>query len=132
VEQMYKLGIVELDAQHEAIEAVLNALKDAIQNKERWHVLHYALESLHEKLRFHFACEEVVMQVFAYPEAAEHRQSHQEMLTLVGAYRNQNLSSSDFDDRGKPPAQLFYEQIVSHDMKLAAYLMGLKERLGLQ
>jgi hemerythrin-like metal-binding protein len=132
VEQIYTLGIDELDAQHEAIEAVLDALQDALRNKERWHVLHYVLESLHEKLRFHFACEEVVMQVFAYPEAAGHRQSHQEMLALVGAYRNRNLNSSELDDRGKPPAQLFHEQIVSHDMKLAAYLKGLRARLGLQ
>ena len=131
MEEKFKLDIVELDAQHEEIETILNTLTDAIKNKDRWHVLHFLLENLHEKLLFHFSCEEIVMQIFAYPETAEHCKSHQEMLAQVGAYRNQNLNSSDFYDSGKPPAQLFHEQIISHDLKLASYLKGLKTRLGL-
>jgi len=131
VDQKYKLGIVELDSQHEEIEKSLIALQEAIENKDRWHVLHFILESLQEKLVFHFSFEEAVMQIFSYPKAEEHGKSHQAALKSVESYKNLTLVSTDTESFGKPPVELFYDQIITHDMEFAAYIKGLKERLGI-
>ena len=131
MDQKFILGIVELDAQHQEIEQILISLQEAIDNKNRWHVLHYLLESLHEKLLFHFSFEEAVMQIFSYPKAEEHGKSHQAALKSVESYKNLTLVSTDTESFGKPPVELFYDQIITHDMEFAAYIKGLKERLGI-
>jgi len=131
VDQKYKLGIVELDSQHEEIEQSLNALQTAIETKDRWHVLHYLLENLLEKLVFHFSFEEAVMQIFSYPEAEKHAHAHQALLEAVQHYRNQNLISAEAENSGTPPIDFFHEQILNHDLHFAAYIKGLKERLGI-
>jgi hemerythrin-like metal-binding protein len=131
VDQKYKLGIVELDSQHEEIEKCLIELRTAIETKDRWHVLHYHLESLLEKLVFHFSFEEAVMQIFSYPEAENHARSHQALLEAVQHYKNQNLTSAEAEHAGPPPLELFHEQILTHDLHFSAYIKGLKERLGI-
>ena len=131
MDQKYKLGIVELDSQHEEIEKCLIDLRTAIETKDRWHVLHYLLETLLEKLVFHFSFEEAVMQIFSYPEAEKHAHSHQVLLAAVKHYKNQNLTSAEAENAGTSPIDLFHEQILTHDLHFAAYVKELKERLGL-
>lgn len=131
MDQKYKLGIVELDSQHEEIEKCLIDLQTAIEMKDRWHVLHYHLESLLEKLVFHFSFEEAVMQIFSYPEAENHARSHQALLEAVQHYKSQNLTSAEAEPVGASPMALFHEQILTHDLHFASYINGLKERLGI-
>ena len=129
MDSKYILGISEMDSQHEGIETVLIALQDAIDDKERWHSL---LENLYEKLRFHFHAEESIMQVFAYPEYQEHRRSHLEILNSVEGYRNRELTDTDIARLRDQPLQLFLEQILSQDLRFAAFIHRNKERLGIQ
>lgn len=129
MDQKYILGISEMDSQHTEIETALIALQDAIDDKERWHTL---LEDLYEKLRFHFHAEESIMQVFAYPEYQEHRRSHLEILHSVEGYRNRELTDADIAKLKQQPLQLFFEQILSQDLRFAAFIHRNKERLGIQ
>ncbi|MEI7429125.1 MAG: hemerythrin family protein [Betaproteobacteria bacterium] len=131
MDQKFILGIVELDSQHEEIEKILMALQDAIDNKDRWHVLHFILENLYEKLVFHFSFEEAVMQIFSYPEAEEHSRAHRAALASVENYKKRSVTSTDMDSLGTPPVQLIYDQIITHDLKFATYIKGLMERLGI-
>lgn len=122
------LGISELDSQHEEIETVFIALQAAIDDKDRWHTL---LENLCEKLRFHFYAEESIMRVFAYPEYQEHRKSHLEILKTVEGYRNRDLTDADIATLRDHPLQLFLEQILTQDLRFAAFINRNRERLGI-
>ena len=125
----YILGIDELDAQHEGIERDCLALREAVGDPERWHRL---LDQIYEKMKFHFHAEESVMAIFAYPETQEHRRSHQEILKRIEACRQRTVDAADIEACTEQPMQLFQEQILSQDMRFAAFLARNKERLGMQ
>lgn len=129
MDSKYILGISELDSQHAEIETLFIALQEAIADKDRWHNL---LESLCEKLRFHFHAEESIMQIFAYPESQEHRKSHLEILKSVESHKDNRLSKADIRKLRDQPMQLFFEQILAQDMRFAAFINRNKERLGIQ
>ena len=129
MDSKYILGITELDSQHEEIETVLFALQAAMDDKDRWHTL---LDDLCEKLRFHFYAEESIMKVFAYPEFQEHRKSHLDILKSVESYRNRVLTDADIAELRDHPLALFLEQILSQDLRFAAFIKRNKERLGIQ
>jgi len=128
VDSRYILGISELDSQHEEIETIFLALQAAIDDKDRWHTL---LENLCEKLKFHFYAEESIMRVFAYPEYQEHRKSHLEILKTVEGYRNRVLTDADIATLRDHPLQLFLEQILTQDLRFAAFINRNRERLGI-
>ena len=125
----YILGIDELDAQHEGIERDCLALREAVGDPERWHRL---LDQIYEKMKFHFHAEESVMAIFAYPETQEHRRSHQEILKRIEACRQRTVDATEIEACTEQPMQLFQEQILSQDMRFAAFLTRNKERLGMQ
>ena len=125
----YILGIDELDAQHEGIERDCLALREAVGDPERWHRL---LDQIYEKMKFHFHAEESVMAIFAYPETQEHRRSHQETLKRIEACRQRTIDATKIKACTEQPMQLFQEQILSQDMRFAAFLTRNKERLGMQ
>ena len=129
MDSKYFLGISEMDSQHEEIETIFIALQEAIDDKERWHNL---LDNLCEKLRFHFYAEESIMKIFVYPECQEHRKSHLDILKSVESYRNRDLTEADIAMLRDHPLQLFLEQILSQDLRFAAFIKRNKERLGIQ
>lgn len=129
MDSKYILGIDELDSQHEGIETICMALQESITDKDQWRK---HLENLCEKLRFHFYAEESIMQIFAYPESQEHRKSHIEILKSVESNNNKNLTDADIERLRDLPLQLFLEQILSQDMRFAAFIKKNKERLGIQ
>ena len=129
MDEQYILGIDELDSQHDGIETICIALQEVFKDKDLWNNLH---EKLCERLRFHFYAEESIMEIFAYPESQEHRKSHLEILKSVESYKDENLSEADFEKLRDQPMQLFFEQILSQDMRFAAFIKKNKERLGIQ
>ncbi len=130
MDSKYILGITELDSQHKEIETLFTALQDAAENRDRCHFL---LESLCERLKFHFYVEESIMGIFAYPEFQEHRRSHREIIKSLEGYRDNILSNAKSEKlRDDRPMQLFFEQIHSQDVRFAAFIKRNKERLGIQ
>jgi len=128
VDSKYALGIAELDSQHSEIETLFIALQESLDDKKAWHAL---LESLCEKLRFHFYAEESIMRIFAYPETQEHTRKHLEILKSVESYREKRLTKADIQKLKDQPMQLFFDQILSQDMRFAAFIKRNKERMGI-
>ncbi len=129
MDSKYVLGIDELDLQHEGIERVCIALRDSVADPERWRSL---LDELYDKMRFHFYAEESVMAIFSYPETQDHRRSHLEILRQIDGYRNRVLSAADIEALKDQPMQLLQEQILTQDMRFAAFLTRNKGRFGVQ
>ena len=120
MDSKYILDIAELDAQHEEIEKIFIELQQAVEDKPRWHIL---LETLCEKLKYHFYAEESIMKVFAYPEIREHEKSHQQILKAVENYRDNTLSDLEVEKfKDHQPMQVFLEVILSQDMRFSAFL----------
>ena len=132
MDSKYILGIAELDSQHEKIESSFVAFQEGIENKDRRHNLPDIHGSLCEKLRFHFYAEESIMQIFAYPEFQEHRKSHLEILKSIEGCKVKNLTKADIEKLRDQPMQLFFEQILSQDMRFAKFIQRNKERMGIQ
>ena len=128
MDSRYALGITELDAQHSEIESLFIALQEALEHKKSGHAL---LADLCEKLRFHFHAEESVMQIFAYPETQEHKRKHLEILKSVESYKDKRLTKADIQELKDQPMQLFYDQILSQDMRFAVFIKNNKERMGI-
>jgi hemerythrin len=132
VDSKYKLGISELDSQHEEIETHLIALQQALLSNDRRENLPLLLENLYEKLKFHFYAEESIMQVFAYPEFQEHKASHLRILQSVDVLKDGKLTDEGIKTLKEQPMQLFFEQILSQDMRFSAFIQRNKERMGIQ
>jgi hemerythrin len=129
MDSKYVLGIDELDSQHESIERVCIALRDSVADQEHWRSL---LDELYDKMRFHFYAEESVMAIFSYPETQDHRRSHLDILRQIDVYRNRVLSAADIEALKDRPMQLLQEQILTQDMRFAAFLTRNRERFGIQ
>lgn len=124
----YTLGIAELDSQHSEIESLFTELQESINDRKRWSVL---LDSVCERMRFHFYAEESIMRIFAYPELQEHARMHQEILQSVERYKGKRLTKADIQQLNDQPMQLFFDQIISQDMRFAAFIKRNEERLGI-
>jgi hemerythrin-like metal-binding protein len=131
VDSKYILGIDELDSQHEEIETIFVTLQEALEDKAQRKNLPEILESLREKLRFHFYAEESIMQIFAYPEFQEHRRMHMEILKSVESFNANQPTAAEIKKLREQPLQLFFEQIISQDLRFAKFIQRNKERMGI-
>ena len=129
MDSKYILGIDELDSQHEGIERLCIELQAAAEDRPHWRSL---LDSLSERLKFHFYAEESIMKIFAYPESQEHGRSHLEIIELIESYKDDKLTDAEIKALGDRPMQIFSEQILAQDMRFASFLKRNKERLGIQ
>ena len=131
MDSRYLIGITEIDSQHEEIETIFIALQEAIDDQKCRQDIPGILADLYDKLKFHFSYEESVMQISSYPETQEHKRAHLAILKSFESYEELNLSGSNVEYQGKPPTQLFYEQILAHDSRFARFIAGHKDRLGI-
>lgn len=73
----FSVGIQEIDEQHKALAECVTAIENAVKGRDRWLSVHSALIRAADIARIHFAVEESLMRIHAYPgleaHAAEHR-----------------------------------------------------------
>ena len=72
------------------------------------------------------------MRIFSYPESQDHQRSHLEILKRIDSLRASSLTPAEIEAFRELPMQLLQEQVLSQDMRFAAYLKRNKERLGIQ
>lgn len=125
----YITGIDEIDGQHREIEEAAQAVIDAAAAKDKWHIVYYILVRLYELLRFHFAVEESVMSIVAFPDVAEHKQEHkQEHKNILLAVERMKVASLDpkacEHDESLKKQFSFLTHIVDHDKKFAAFAIA--------
>lgn len=121
----YLTGIEEIDNQHREIEEVAAGLIEAVENRDRWHIVHYMIVRLYELLRFHFTVEEAMMRITGFPEIEEHKRVHREMLVNVDRMKSATLDPN-LDEAATEALTRqfsFLSHIVDHDKKLADFLV---------
>ncbi len=86
------VGIEEIDAQHKVLIDLLNELHTAVLDHHGSAECRVVLDRLAEYTRVHFAVEESLMRIFAYPDYEAHRHEH-EMLTAQVVELQKKLDS---------------------------------------
>jgi hemerythrin len=125
MDSQYITGIDEIDAQHKEIEEAAQAVIEAAAAKDKWHVVHYILVRLYELLRFHFAVEESVMSIVAFPEVAEHKQVHKDILVTVERMKAASLDpNACAHDESLKKQFSFLTHIVDHDKRFTEFVMA--------
>jgi len=120
----YATGIKTFDDEHRELVTQINALFEAIRNKETDKVLPEILAKLTKYTLSHFAHEEEVMTTHAYPDLKAHQKKHEELKKKVAKFTTQ-LEKGD----PKLPLALFnflrewlLQHIVEVDMNYVEYL----------
>lgn len=69
-------GIHEIDQQHQVLFVVVARLEQAVSTDDKWSAVHFALVELNNFANVHFAVEEALMRLHAYPDLDAHIASH--------------------------------------------------------
>lgn len=77
------VGIEEIDAQHQVLVGLVNEMHDAIQHRHGSSVVIGILKRLADYTRIHFAVEESLMRILAYPGYDGHKEEHEKLLEHV-------------------------------------------------
>jgi len=62
----------------------------------------------------------------------EHKRSHLEIMKLVEGLKDTRLTDPDIKKLSEQPIDIFLDQILSQDMRFAAFINRNKERMGIQ
>lgn len=72
----YKVGIAELDHDHQHLVGLLNSVHDHFTGQVSGLKLACILDELSDCLAYHFTCEERLMAEFSYPRHIKHKAEH--------------------------------------------------------
>ena len=85
----YSVKVAEIDAQHQKLVALLNALYEAMQSGKGRLVVGPAVNGLIDYTKTHFATEERLMQAAGYPGLPAHKKQHDEFVAKVKEFQTQ-------------------------------------------
>jgi hemerythrin-like metal-binding protein len=79
----YSVGISTIDSQHQKLVGLLNDLHAAMMQGKGKAIIGKILDGLAEYTVSHFAHEERLMQLYRYPEFAQHKAIHDKLIAQV-------------------------------------------------
>ncbi len=88
-EDIYSVGLDELDDQHQKLFHIANEYYEAYSNRAGRSSLEPVFDELLAYTKYHFSDEERIMTKCSYPDVAQHRLNHEKLLKLVLVYQEQ-------------------------------------------
>lgn len=85
-QESYSVGIDTIDHDHKKLLGLINQLQTAAHYKTDDEMIEDVLNQLVDYTKYHFSREEEMMQSCEYPDYAEHKQQHDEMIAQVSKY----------------------------------------------
>lgn len=79
----YKVGVQEVDEQHQVLVSLLNQLHEAVRGQTEATATRVLLDRLIEYTRTHFLLEESLMRLTHYPAFEKHKQQHEDLIRQV-------------------------------------------------
>ncbi|WP_461210123.1 bacteriohemerythrin [Desulfocurvus sp. DL9XJH121] len=119
-----KLGIREIDRQHEKLIALINGLYDAFTQGREKQVLDGIVSEAHDYIGYHFSTEQRLMEEHGYPGLDDHVDQHEDYILKS----SDHLKASQDQAAGLAKDVLDYltdwwkTHINGTDRKLAAFL----------
>jgi hemerythrin-like metal-binding protein len=99
-EQKYSVGVPTLDAQHQKLFRMINAMQEAMLHGGARDMQQEVFATLQEEAQLHFTREETLLRACHYPGLVEHRREHRAFLEELGRLRqrmNRGVSSAGLD-----------------------------------
>ena len=117
------VGVREIDTEHDLLLGVVRALEKAVDTAPRSQV-EALLQQLSEFTRVHFATEEIMMRLYAYPEFARHQLEHARLVEQIEQVRSEFAKGHVQPTRPFASALHHWltEHIRSHDVALARFV----------
>ena len=95
LEDNLKLGITEIDSQHETLVSLVNLLHENMLQGSGKAILDDILSQLLKHTETHFAYEEKLMTRYDYPDYEKHKEAHdrliQQLIKLITLYKKGDL-----------------------------------------
>jgi hemerythrin len=118
------VGIDEIDEDHRKLVGIFNILNHAVQEGESPEYLAATLEELINCTVWHFSHEERLMLKYRYPEMAEHKAEHQDLIRSAQELQQARLRA----DKAVAEEHIAFlerwltEHILTADGRLGTYL----------
>ena len=119
-----KLGIAEIDQQHEKLISLINDLHDAFKQGKVRQVIDDIVSEAHDYIGYHFSTEQRLMEEHGYGESESHIEEHEDYIIKS----SDHLMASQDGETKLPEEVLDYLtnwwkiHINGTDRKLAAFL----------
>jgi hemerythrin len=135
--EKYRLGINEIDRQHQTFLLLLNKAFDFYTHtaanlppESARQQTHKDLIGLRDFAKGHFTTEEAFMTKYAYPKLLEHRREHVKLLDIAADFENKIDRPDTFHPAEWIEAILqWYDHHVQHaDRELGEFLQGVIKR----
>ena len=119
------VGVQEMDGEHDLLLGVVHALERSVDAAPRAQV-DQLLQQLSELSRVHFATEEILMRLHAYPEFAAHQLEHARLVEQIEQVRAEFTKGHVQPTRSFASAlhHWFSEHIRTHDVALSRYVQA--------
>lgn len=112
-----------IDHQHQTLLALIDGMAEAVESGANWSMLQPRLQLFLRLLEEHFRSEEQVMREQYYPDYAQHRAVHQQLLAQA---RQWNLSETEHAPALEELLNVLYEVVLRHveeeDLPLAFFM----------
>jgi len=117
----YKLGIEEVDLEHqELVELINQSYNEAIEKGSAMAVMD-SLGEIFSKISAHFALEEKVMRELNYDQYEEHKEDHERLLDSIRDLM-EDVSGLDEEEFGKQLKDWFVSHFSTKDARMHKFL----------
>lgn len=126
----YRIGIDEIDAEHETLIEMINGVCTLIEPGASNAELELALGEIYAVCTAHFASEEREMRSRSYPRLVEHRDDHERLLEDFRGLHDYVTAYGvlDVEAFSVRLTEWFGVHFKTHDARLHAYLASLERR----
>jgi hemerythrin len=94
-DKLYSVGVDHIDEQHKKLVGMLNDLYVAIHSKKQDEIIHDVLIGLVDYTKYHFSSEEEYQAQINYPDIAQHKAQHKELICDVAVILNKLKKGQD-------------------------------------
>jgi hemerythrin len=117
------VGVQEIDTEHDLLLGLVRALEKSVDAAPRPQV-EALLQQLSEFTRVHFATEEIMMRLYAYPEFALHQLEHARLVEQIDQVRGEFAQGHIQPTRAFSAAlrHWFTDHVRNHDVALARFV----------
>lgn len=110
------VGIESIDEQHQVLIRLINSLNTAMAEGEANLMIGDILLSLTDYTRQHFSYEEQLFEQFGYPDSADHKRQHSELIEQISALK-ERFESELSGSIGLEIMQFLKNWLTNHIMK---------------
>ena len=120
----FSVGIQEIDEQHKTLADCVTAIEHAVAGQERWLIVHSTLIRAADFARIHFAVEESLMRIHAYPRLEEHISEHRRFSKHLDELQHKALTVDVSEEMIVFIRGWLETHVPTHDKPYAAHFLA--------